>query len=242
MGAYELTDKSVQMEKNVMTVNTLRQTRAAHAIAALVILLSPAMSLADLYGFPETGTLSWTEDNSELYATEAWAQAGTTITWTLSQNADGSLHYAYTFAIAEKKALSHLILQVSPGFDVDEERDYFGGSGYTVVSEPYSTDGNPGIPAVEDDSWRGLKFEGFSEAIQWTIEFDSYRLPMWGDFYAKDGKDGGDDVIAYNSSFGDSDGLYKIVVPDTAYVPIPGAVLLGVLGLGAAGLGLRRQV
>ena len=31
-----------------------------------------------------------------------------------------------------------------------------------------------------------------------------------------------------------------IAVPDTAYVPVPGAVILGLLGLGAAGIKLRK--
>jgi len=84
----------------------------------------------------------------------------------------------------------------------------------------------------------------------WVIEFDSTRVPVWGDFYAKDGKenttDGKIQVYAYNTGFTANDvdeATNHILVPDTiSYVPIPGAVLLGTLGLGVAGLRLRRTV
>ena len=71
--------------------------------------------------------------------------------------------------------------------------------------------------------------------------------PTWGDFYAKDGKDnhGTIDVYAYNTNFGadNNSTLYKVAVPDTkTVVPVPGAVLLGRLGLSAAGRKLRRLV
>ena len=58
---------------------------------------------------------------------------------------------------------------------------------------------------------------------------------MEGDFYTK----GGPDTYAYNSGFGTLDGA-NIPVPNSHYVPVPGAVLLGLLGLGAAGIKLRR--
>jgi hypothetical protein len=60
---------------------------------------------------------------------------------------------------------------------------------------------------------------------------------MEGDFYTK----GGPDTYAFNSGFGILDGD-NILVPNSHYVPVPGAVLLGLLGLGAAGIKLRRFV
>jgi hypothetical protein len=71
---------------------------------------------------------------------------------------------------------------------------------------------------------------------------------MWGDFYAVDGKkpakNGDPSVIpyAYNKGFGIDafiDDGQHIAVPDTV-VPVPGAVLLGILGIGVAGIKLRK--
>ena len=46
---------------------------------------------------------------------------------------------------------------------------------------------------------------------------------MYGNFYAKDGKTGGIDVIAYNSGFTSllKDATNSILVPDTYSIPDP---------------------
>ena len=85
---------------------------------------------------------------------------------------------------------------------------------------------------------KGIKFPG--SGTQLVLSFYSDRAPMWGSFYAKDGTDGSNDVYAYNSGFSGV-GSDFIAVPDTTTtVPVPGAVLLGMLGLAVAGSKLRK--
>ncbi len=234
-----------------MSADVLKLFKQAFAVGVLMVVVSPLACLADLYGFPETGTLSWTDsEGSDIVAGDGWKNTGTSISWSLSPNADGSIRYSYTFT-ALNKDLSHLDIGVSPvsadlpAFSSTEPRDYFNGPDLKV-STGWFTEGEISIYALKFESYDGTDaFGGFDS---WTVTFDSYRLPMWGDFYAKDGYDHASSewAFAYNTGFGEEydpeTNPWKIVVPDTAYVPVPGAVLLGMLGLGAAGLRLRRAV
>lgn len=153
-----------------------------------------------------------------------------------------SYHYEFTVA-ANAKDLSHIIFEVSPTFTSD---DLIYSGSLTAILGSYSSDdgsSNPGMPGI----LYGIKFEDLPEDTKtWVIEFTSPRVPVWGDFYAVDGKQPGDIAYAYNKGFtlNDVDEMTNhIAVPDTlSYVPVPGAMLLGALGLGAAGLRLRRSV
>lgn len=99
-----------------------------------------------------------------------------------------------------------------------------------------------------------------------SFSFTSSHQPMWGNFYAKDGTTE-DDTGAkiWNYLYNEGFALYSaefleqnryaeygdqfyaqmlksyVLVPDTVTVPVPGAMLLGSLGLGAAGLHLKRK-
>ena len=206
-------------------------------IAAIVLAgFSGSTCLADLWtGVPLTGTLTFP---GQIVAGGDWA-LGTTFFYEVTRPDDnGPLHYKYTFTALTAPALSHLTIQVSdvtadlPRFDPENPMDYMNGTveGYMAGT----SSGDPGFPAG-NEFW-GIKFEDiFSEGTTtWTVEFDSWRTAMKGSFYAK----GGNESYAYNNYL--TGGPDYIAVPDTAYVPVPGAFLLGILGFGAAGMKLRK--
>lgn len=254
--------------------SVVRPRKGVLAAVALIVLLFPLMSLADLYS--ASGSLSV---GSGLVGKAAWDNSSTTFDWSVIQTVEGGpLTYSYTFTApvvdGKVKALSHLIIQVSDGagypgglaaFALDNPMDYINTQGYSaddVLSDTYeATFDKYGYPVKPNpympDSIFGIKFEGIFDEVDefgstlnsWTVTFDSWRLPMEGDFYAVDGVDGADPVTgaklypaAWNLGLDPAypDGA-KILVPDTAYVPVPGAVLLGGIGLSVAGHFLRRK-
>jgi hypothetical protein len=216
-----------------------------HLLVCLVLIaVMSTAAMADIY----TGSLSY---GSGLYAQGNWAATGTSIVWTVTDNTT-SWHYKYTLTVPAHN-ISHLIIEVSPTFttnDVWNSSLPFGEGGLGSYSSA-NGNSNPGMPS----EMRGLKWN-FGTATTMNVEFDSDRAPVWGDFYSKDGKMPGTDIwnIAYNLGFGNPDtdptaairnGSVDnhILVPDTTTVtPLPGAALLGLLGLSAAAVRLRKFV
>jgi hypothetical protein len=150
-------------------------------------------------------------------------------------------HYAYTFTAHEGQGggLSHLILEVSADISLDEIWGLTPGTLTIATDSPKiygSSTANPGIPG---DIY-GIKIQSFTNDGDntWAVSFDSTRVPVWGDFYAK----GGSINYAYNVGFlVEPDVEFgHIAVPDSTTVPVPGAVILGLLGMGIAGLKLRK--
>ena len=148
--------------------------------------------------------------------------------------------YQYRFSYPQKD-ISHFIVAISP--DVTE-RDFWGANGAPISIATYdpSNPSNPGLPSA----FFGLKLD--YEGNYFT--FNSSRAPVWGDFYIKDGIFDGDDVYAYNTTFGlpdptddPADGSInnKILRPDTHtdMIPEPSSMLLLGSALGMAGV-IRR--
>jgi len=182
----------------------------------------------------------------------SWTVATTGFSWNLNRDIVGGVevgpwHYSYTFTASNAPALSHFLVEVSSGVTEDVgpftlgSPDYLNGPIADLQTYNSTDPSNPSDPL---DNWSvfGIKFEDmFAEedasgapVTSWTVTFDSWRNPMWGSFYAK----AGNDSYAYNTGLAGGDAF--VAVPDTSYVPVPGAFLLGMIGLGVAGVKMRK--
>lgn len=197
------------------------------------------------------GTGSWLD---KLLVTPAADQAGwfePSLSWTVSQNQDSSWRYNYTLSVY-KKGISHLIVEASPSFssiNIWNANGPFSG----VEIQDYQPGGssNPNMPGAI----HGIKFDS-TNGTTVNVQFDSDRMPVWGDFYSKGGKDS--DTKAWNTVWNAgftsalphldpvapaANGSYlgHLLVPDTFPFPTPvvpepasfvclAAGLMGILG------------
>ncbi len=164
--------------------------------------------------------------------TSAWNNAY--IAWNITPlpTGDGFL-YEYTWS-AVTKDVSHIILGLSS--DCTATSRCLWDLSWTQVE--YNTWGpsgpgssNPGFPSGAD-FW-GIKFDNLPNATTFDFSFKSNRVPVWQNFYAKDGTDSNTDVYAYNAGLGQTGLSYYVAAPDTV-IPEPG--FYGLLALGLAGL------
>jgi len=205
---------------------------------------------------------------SGVVAADGWTDGngGFTISWEITSStvsASGYWEYEYTIDVDDGPDLSHWLLEVSPiitegnlgqyfptGFYSDDP--YFQVEGpVTWGADPLSPNntspgGNNGNPNLPADIY-GLSFGTEQDLL---VGFWSTQQPVWGDFYAKDGKHEGIVATAWNSGFGSdpddstTDFTGWIPVPDTTGgggpppVPEPASLILLMLGTSAV-LGRR---
>lgn len=184
----------------------------------------------------------------ELDGTGQWATGNASLGWTVSWDTDVSslVHYEYVLSHLPGET-SHFILEVSDDFTL---RDIFNANGGVTGPDNYnSTDqgnSNPGMPG----NIYGIKFDETTGTTT-TVSFDSTRLPVWGDFYAKSGRTGG---LGFNALWNvgltagedddpldppsDGTNAMHILVPN-GVIPEPVSLLL--IGSGLVGLAAFKR-
>jgi hypothetical protein len=192
-------------------------------VAAAVALLPPAAWGAIAVG---PGGLSGTRTTNgggiEIVGAGGWSGGvgnnGFQISWDITGPDAGWWTYSYTISgvgdnVPLTKALSHFILEVTnPVGGIDDPLEWDWDSPFAPSEEHTTYDpnsSNPGLPGpIYGVKWDTPPDDDDDDDDDWTIfavTFRSVREPVWGDFYAKDGKDrkdGGDETYAYNSGFG----------------------------------------
>jgi hypothetical protein len=225
------------------------------AAAAQFLLASLCTATPLVYG-SLVPTSSWADSRSAstgggLAGNGDWD--GLSVSWKITQTGT-AFHYEYTFGGLSRKALSHVILDVSDNCGSHGGECVYNAD-YNVTGTPsyyYETfgasPGNPGFP--EGAAIFGVKFDEMPDNVT-VISFDSLRAPMWGDFYAKDGRATGTTTMNYGYNQGlESHATYNgsqyyLAVPDTVgedtAAPEPGTWTLLVCGGLMFALGAWRR-
>jgi hypothetical protein len=210
--------------------------------------VSWAIACTGIGTYSESGSIS--ASSGGIYGTMSWSDV--TFSWNVSWS--GSLYtYVYTFSdpySKQLKELSHLIIQLPDTFSSTDIKPgtTLGWDGPKEYGPDAPGNSNPDIPATidgikwnEDDGHMVVTDTG--SVMSYSITLVSDNPPMPGNFYAKDGKEGGDPVYAWS---GTSSGFgYNIPVPDPPTVPpvghAPEPLTLILYGFGFAGAGLYRR-
>jgi hypothetical protein len=187
-------------------------------------------------GATYTGSLS--SASGEIGGMSAWIDPGpTTMSWEITDMTT-HYHYKYVLTVPESSTdISHLLIEVSSLFGEDDFWNETGPFLGTEISEFSQENGNPSIP----EAIHGLKFDDMTGTTV-AVEFDSLRVPIWGDFYAKGGGNPPNEAWNLGINFPDpldppSNGSINnhILVPDTN-IPEPASlVLMALSGLLIAG-------
>ena len=187
------------------------------AITTVVCLL--ACCAAAQAGFD--GSLSFADGG--LVANGFWADNSTTLSWNVSPTGSGLWNYSYSLHVP-RHAVSHLILETSvdlPASEITNITGSFIDGECWEVGWFETNKSNPGMP----DEIYGIKFELGGEYTDLSFSFDCARVPVWGDFYAKNGVGGGEPSTLWNAGFALADpvdpvssgSLFNHVIrPDTA--------------------------
>lgn len=225
------------------------------AVALMCLLAAAPAYAVPVYGTDASGELTGSRAKAalEIITGGNYSTQNFTVSWEITPGA-GTYSYKYTFTNFGAPELSHLTLDLSAactGGSAGCIQNY--SSNGVIGSVEYGSFGphpsNPGFPA--GTSIQGIKFDDLDgSGTGFYIEFDSNRVPVYGDIYGK----GGAGSYFYNAGLanhGSENINYFVVVPDSqvvgellpppqVHLPEPSTVLL--LGGGLVGLAAWRRL
>ena len=237
-----------------------------------LMITSTAFALTSYSGSLSTAT-------GGLSGSGAWYSPGvSTLGWTVSQDAAGDPWvYCYTLTVPDLPGgisgqISHMTMEASstPGleFTMDDLISYWSDPstwidevevGEFEPSDPTNPGGgsNPHMPGTI----YGIKFDAAMDTYVATLWLETLRKPVWGDFYAKDGKSV-EDTNEYNAIWNtgflavdppdppDNGSIdYHLLVPDTengggggGIIPEPLTGIALVMAVGSLASYVRKRV
>ena len=199
----------------------------------IVMMLILMVFLPVLYQAGFTDSLSTTDGS--ILGTGNWINSSTPANLSYEINQEENVwHYKYEFNVPPGD-VSYIIIETSLNFTKNDLLNVSGGN-----PEIGWWGSSPSSPFIPGDIF-GIKFDGTS-GNPCVIDFYSSRIPIPGNFYAKDGKAGHFGFnTAWNSGFSCPESGAYIMVPDTSMaIPTPSSIFLGSLGICMVGW-LRRK-
>lgn len=173
-----------------------------------------------------SGALYYT--NGTIQATEQWGPDANLDDFEIYYDVDAvGRQVTYTYRLhVPQKGLSHWILELCPSLTLSDLTIIGATNVQLAVFGPGPS--NPGMPT----SYYGIKFDDGYGTGDLILTIITDRLPVQGNFYAKDGKNRGNDVYAFNCD--------PILVPGCERIPEPTGFVLTMAGLGLFTL-IRRK-
>jgi hypothetical protein len=200
-----------------------------------------------------SGGLNWNPADGE------WSGGNFSIAWNIINNgSDFTYSYTINTPSSGKAKLSHWILALSElNANGNNLESYWENVFVNKTTGNYTDTGIGNVPADNvgmssgnsnngmPNDFFSVKFKRDQEITQTTVTFTTPQVPIWGDFYARDGGGNGSGTIwAYNTGFGvdassDTSGKYTnwIPRPDGKSIQTPEPATIIVWSL-LAGLGL----